>query len=149
TTTLSGSPAAGIFGITNNSANGVFRIGEAGTAHQLNYATRPGTQGTIHGFVNNSTSTAIMDSSVTWVAGGGESCVMDFGGTGNWIVNHNLRDNNSGAGPIWVTLEGPGTMTWSNGGTFLASDNLGPITIKGGTMILKGAGLAPLAPAGF
>ncbi|GEM_PF-691401 len=141
TITSSGnSPAAGIFGITNNSPSGTLRIGD-NTSHSLNLATRPGNAGTIHGFVNNSTSAAIMDSSVIWVAGGGVACVMDFGGTGDWIVNHNLRDNNSGAGPISVNWEGPGTMTWSPGGVFLSSDPLGPITINGGTVVLKGAGL--------
>jgi autotransporter-associated beta strand protein len=137
-----GSPAFGVFGITNNSPSGVLRIGNAGSANLLNPATRPGTAGTVHGFVNNSTSPAIFDSSMAWVAGGGVACVMDFGGTGDWIVNHVCRFNNSGAGPLTVTLEGPGSMTWSNGGTFLSSTPLGYIRINGGTMILKGAGLA-------
>lgn len=137
-----GSPAFGVFGITNDSATAVLRIGNPGSANLLNPATRPGTAGTIHGFVNNSANPAIFDSSMAWVAGGGVACVMDFGGTGDWIVNHVLRFNNSGAGPLTVTLEGPGTMTWSNGGTFLSSVPLGYIRINGGTMILKGAGLA-------
>jgi fibronectin-binding autotransporter adhesin len=146
-TTSANSPPAGIFGITNDSPSAVMRIGD-NTSHLLNYATRPGTAGTVHGFVNNSTNAAIMDSSVTWVAGGGVACVMEFGGTGNWIVNHNLRDNNSGAGPISVTLDGPGSMTWSPGGVWLASDPLGPITINGGAIILKGAGLCPTFASG-
>ena len=137
-----GSPAMGIFGITNDSVSAVLHIGNAGSANLFNPATRPGTAGTIHGFVNNSTNAAIIDSSIAWVAGGGVDCVMDFGGTGDWIVNHVCRDNNSGAGPITVIWEGPGTMTWSNGGTFLSSVPLGFIRINGGTMILKGAGLA-------
>lgn len=146
TTTLTGggSPAAGIFGITNNSPSGVLRIGETssgGTSKSLNLATRPGNAGTIHGFVNNSTSAAIMDSSLIWVAGGGVACVMDFSGTGDWTVNHNMRDNNSGAGPITINWAGPGTMNWTPGGVFLSSDPLGPITINGGTVVLKGAGL--------
>jgi autotransporter-associated beta strand protein len=143
TTSAASSPAAGIFGITNNSATAVFHIGEPGAAHQLNLATRPGTAGTVHGFVNNSANAAIMDSSVTWVAGGGVACVMDFSGTGDWIVNHNLRQNNNNAGPITVVWEGPGTMTWSNGGTFNSGDAIGPIGINSGTVVLKGAGLAP------
>lgn len=141
------SPAAGIFGITNNSATAVLHLGDS-TPHQLAWATRPGTAGTVHSFVNNSANAAIHDSSITWVAGGGVACVMDFGGTGDWIVNHNLRDNNSGAGPITVIWEGPGTMTWSPGGVWLASDPLGPITINSGTMTLKGAGLCPFINPG-
>src|ERR1035441_8104474 len=113
------------------------------TAHQLMFATRPGNAGTVHGFVNNSANAAIMDSSVNWVAGGGVAWVMEFGGSGDWIVNHNLRDNNSGAGPVCGTLDGPGSMIWSPGGVWLASDPLGPIVINGGIMTLKGAGLAP------
>jgi len=142
TTTLSASPAAGVFGIDNESPSGILHIGEPGTAHQLSLATRPGTAGTVHSFVNNSSQAAILDSSITWVAGGGVACVMDFSGTGNWIVNHACRDDNSGAGPVTVQWDGPGTMIWSNGGTFLASDPLGPIIINNGTVILNGAGLA-------
>src|SRR5205807_515004 len=136
-----GSPAAGIFGITNNSATAVFHLGNPGTTNLLNLATRPGNAGTIHGFFNNSANAAIMDSSIAWVAGGGVACVMDFGGTGDWIVNHNLRDNNSGAGPITVIWERPGTMTWSSGGVFLSSVALGPVAINSGTMVVKGSGL--------
>jgi autotransporter-associated beta strand protein len=133
------SPAAGIFGITNDSPTAVLHIGD-NTANQLAFATRPGDVGTIHGFVNNSANAAIMDSSVTWVFGGGSACVLDFGGTGDWIVNHNLRANNT-PGPYTVVWEGPGTMTWSNGGVFVSA--LGPVTNNGGTIILKAAGLVP------
>ncbi len=73
---------------------------------------------------------------------------MDFSGSGNWIINHNLRDNNSGAGPITVIWEGPGTMFWSNGGTFLSSDPLGPIIVTNGEIILEGAGLCPTFASG-
>jgi autotransporter-associated beta strand protein len=142
-----GSPAVGIFAISNNSPSAVFRIGD-NTSHLLNFATRPGNAGTVHNFVNYSTNAAIMDSSLAWVAGGGVACVMDFGGTGDWIVNHNLRQNNSGAGPVTVVLDGPGSMTWSNGGTWLASDALGPITNNGGLMTLKSAGLCPTFSSG-
>jgi fibronectin-binding autotransporter adhesin len=141
------SPAAGIFGITNNSPTAVLHLGDS-SARQLSWATRPGNAGTVHGFVNNSANAAIHDSSVTWVAGGGVACVMEFGGTGDWIVNHNLRDNNAGAGPISVTLDGPGSMFWSPGGVWLASDPIGPIVINGGTMVLKGAGLCPVINPG-
>ncbi|HAO80290.1 MAG TPA: hypothetical protein DCQ92_15235 [Verrucomicrobia subdivision 3 bacterium] len=133
-----GSPAAGIFGITNNSAGALLSLGDSGGV--LNLATRPGTAGTVHGFVNNSTQAAIMGRQIAWVFGGGVSCVMDFGGTGDWIVNHSLRANNT-PGPYVVVWEGPGTMTWSNGG--IGSSALGPVTNNSGAIILKGAGLLP------
>ncbi len=135
------SAGVGIFGITNNSAAATLTLGETNTANQLLMFTRPGNAGTVHSFVNNSSTAVIMNPSVQWQAGGGVACVMDFGGTGDWIINHNLRHNNSGAGPITVLWEGPGTMAWTAGGTFLSSVALGPIGINGGTVILKSSGL--------
>ena len=132
------SPVVGIFAITNNSPSAVLSLGD-NTANQLVMITRPGIAGTVHHFVNNSTNAAVINSSVQWLTGGGVACVLSFGGTGNWIVNHNLRANNF-SGPYSVELTGPGSMTWSNGGVFASA--LGSITILGGTMILKSAGLA-------
>jgi autotransporter-associated beta strand protein len=137
--TTGNSPAAGILNITNDSPTAALHLGDS-TANQLSWATRPGTAGTVHSFVNNSAKPAVMDSSVTWVFGGGVTCVMDFGGTGDWIINHNLRANNT-PGPYVVVWEGNGTFTWSSGGLFVSA--LGPITNNGnGTIILKSAGLA-------
>jgi fibronectin-binding autotransporter adhesin len=92
--------------------------------------------------VNNSAKAAVINPSLTWVAGGGSACVLDFGGTGNWTVNSNLRDDNAGAGAITLVWDGPGTMTWSTGGVFVAIAPLGPIVIKSGNVILKSSGLA-------
>ena len=133
------SQAINTFCITNNSPNATFILGD-NTANQLEIITRPGTTGTVHHFVNNSTNSDVINSSVQWLFGGGVACVLSFGGRGNWIVNHSLRANNF-SGPFSVELTGPGSMTWSNGGVFNSA--LGPITILGGTMILKSAGLAP------
>jgi autotransporter-associated beta strand protein len=134
------SPSAGIFGITNDSATAVLTIGDF-TANQLAWAVRPGTAGTVHGFVNNSANAAIINPSWTPVFGGGVNCELDFGGTGDWIVNHNLIANN-GPGPFTVVWEGPGTMTWSNGhNIYLSSTALGPVTNNSGTIVVKSSGL--------
>jgi fibronectin-binding autotransporter adhesin len=137
--TSGNSPAAGINAITNSSAGAALVLGDASN-NQLAFATRPGTAGTVHGFVNNSSIPAVMNSSVNWVFGGGVTCLLDFGGTGDWIINHSLRANNT-PGPYIVQWEGPGTMTWSNGGVFVSA--LGPVTNLSGTIVLKGAGLLP------
>jgi len=128
------------FEITNNSANATFILGD-NTANQLVIITRPGIAGTVHHFVNNSANTAVINSSVTWEGGGGSACVFDFGGTGNWTVNNNLRDDNAGA--FTLVWDGPGSMAWSTGGVFIATIPLGPIVINSGKVILKSPGLAP------
>jgi autotransporter-associated beta strand protein len=133
------SPAVGIFGITNYSATAALILGDASN-NQLAFTARPGIAGIVHGFVNNSSKPAQMNSSVNWAFGGGVTCVLDFGGTGDWIVNHTLRGPNT-PGPFVIQWEGPGTMTWSNGGVFVSA--LGPLTNQSGTIVLKGAGLLP------
>src|SRR5262249_47729680 len=107
-----------------------------------NIVTRPGVGGAVHKFVNNSANAAIINPSVTWLFGGGSACVLHFSGAGNWIVNSSLRANNS-PGPFTVVWEGPGTMTWSNGGGGPLVSGLGPLTNNSGTIVLKGAGLLP------
>ena len=57
--------------------------------------------------INNSSSPATINQSVRWQAGGGNAYVLDFQGTGNWIVNNYLRNDN-GSGPTTIALEGPG-----------------------------------------
>ncbi len=59
----SGSPSAGINGITVDSGAGSLILGDA-TTHLLNFATRPGNIGQVHPFINNSTNPAYMNSSI-------------------------------------------------------------------------------------
>ena len=96
--------------ITLDSGAGPLVLGD-NTAHQLNLIGRPA--GAIHNMVNNSSSSATINGSVRWQAGGGNAYVLDFQGTGNWVVNNYLRNDN-GSGPTTIALEGPGTMTWAS-----------------------------------
>ena len=91
--------------------------------------------------VNNSTNPATINQSVFWQPGGGVAYVLDFGGTGNWVVNNYLRPSDSG--PTTIALEGPGNLIWSAAG-IRADAPTGPIIINGGTMILKSPNLVPV-----
>jgi len=124
------SAAVGVFGITNNSASAAFILGD-GTANRLNIVGRPA--GAVHGLVNNSTTAVTINPSIRWQAGGGNAYTLDFGGSGSWIVNNYLRnDNNSGA--TTVQVDGPGTMTWAVAG-IAGNSAIGPVNINGGAQI--------------
>ena len=133
----------GFYNITVASGAGALTLGdnttnENGFFHQLNLIARPA--GALHAMVNNSTNPATIDPSVWWQAGGGSAYILDFGGTGNWVVNNYLRPGDSG--PTTIALEGPGNLIWSAAG-IRADAPTGPIIINGGTMILKSANLVP------
>ncbi len=125
--------------ITLDSGSGPLILGDT-TANILNLIGRPA--GAVHAMINNSSSSATINQSVRWQAGGGNAYVLDFQGTGNWIINNNLRNDN-GSGPTTIALEGPGNMTWASGNITHGNSPTGPIDINGGTMILKSSGLVP------
>jgi autotransporter-associated beta strand protein len=127
----------GFYNINVASGAGALTLGD-NTSHQLNLITRPA--GAVHAMVNNSTNPATINPSVWWQAGGGSAYVLDFGGTGNWVINNYLRPGDGG--PTTIKLEGPGNLIWSAAGTRDDAPT-GPIIINGGTMILKGTNLIP------
>src|SRR5262249_45478834 len=89
------SAAVGLNSVTIDSSNASFILGDS-TTKLFKIVARPA--GVVHPLVNNSTVPAIINGSVEWQAGGGTAYTLDFGGTGDWIVNNYLRnDNGSGA----------------------------------------------------
>lgn len=131
----------GVNFVSNNSPNASFIFGDFNApANLMRLTGRPA--GAVHYWINNSTNASIINPSVEWQAGGGTAYTFDFGGTGNWIVRNNLRNDN-GSGGSSVTLEGPGNLTWTNGTKHVAQDPLNLITVNGGKMIIEGPTLFP------
>jgi len=135
-TTVNGtsSPLA-ITGITIDSGAGAFTLGGPSSASVLAWVGRPA--GAVHTLVNNSANTATLTPWILFTAGGGTTWTLDFQGTGNWVANSYLVDNN-GPNKI-IQVDGPGTVTWNPSGTLGANGIASPIVINGGALVLAGA----------
>ena len=130
------SSSLSLFGITNNSSNAPFILGN-GSANVLSITMRPA--GATHDWVNNSTNPTVIYPNVRWQAGGGAIYTLIFDGTGNWIVTNGL--NNSGVGTV-LAKQGTGTLTWAGPSIPNAmgfSPISSPFTIGGGTVVLAWA----------
>jgi fibronectin-binding autotransporter adhesin len=133
TTLGTGNPLA-ISDIQIDSGAGAFYLGGPDSSHNMEWIGRPG--GFDHTLINNSSSTATIGPNLFFDAGAGAQFTMEFEGTGNWVVNNYLGNNN---GPnIAVQQDGPGTLTWNPSGFADANGIASPITIQGGTLILAG-----------
>jgi autotransporter-associated beta strand protein len=131
----------GLFGINLASGAGAFTLGDT-SANQLNLVGRPA--GAVHSFVNDSANAATIAPSVRWQAGGGTAYTLAFDGTGDWIVNNYLRnDNNSGA--TTIQKDGSGTLTWTAAG-LVGNSAIATLVLNGGSVILKSSGLLANQP---
>lgn len=140
TSTASAFPGAAPYGvndITIASGAGALTIGNPGgpgpgNTYLYNFYGRPA--GAVHNFANNSSHPATINGGVRWQAGGGTAYTLNFTGSGDWIVNNYLvNDNNTG---MIIQIDGPGTTTWTPGG-YLGNSGLNtPITINGGALVL-------------
>lgn len=129
------------FGVNVAAGAGTLTLGN-GTANQLLFIGRPA--GAVHPFVNNSTNAVIINPNVQFQAGGGNAYTIDFSGTGNWAVTNNVRNANSGAGPITVQLDTTGTFNWAAGGANnIFTVPAGQVVINSGTMVIRSPGLVP------
>lgn len=134
---VSSSGALGLFNVTNNSPNSPLILGD-NTANLLTIVTRPA--GAVHEFVNNSPVAAVLNGSTVWQAGGGNAYTLEFAGTGDWTVNTPLQPDNSG--PASITVDGPGSVTWTKTG-HAGFSGIGFVTVNGGRLVLKSIGLIP------
>jgi autotransporter-associated beta strand protein len=96
-----------------------------------------------HILQNDSSTPAIVYPNIKWRMGGGGTHFFNFTGTGDWIVNNYVRnDNSAGSG---VIKEGTGTLYWY--GTNVSNASYpgvtvnGGLAINGGTVILKSSDL--------
>jgi fibronectin-binding autotransporter adhesin len=134
---VSSSQNLAIFGLSNNSADASFNLGDTNT-QVLNVIWRPGNANSVHGLVNNSASANIIYPNVRFQSGGGVVHVLLFDGSGNWNVTNNLFVAN-GPGTL-IQKNGSGTMFWSGPSIAAALGNgaiNSPITINAGTLVLQ------------
>lgn len=131
----SGMAAYGVNNIVLDPGAGAVTFGNPGiTDYRYEFFGRPA--GAVHSLINNSANPATIHGNVRWQAGGGTAFTLDFQGTGNWVVNNYLvNDNNSG---MIITVSGPGTTTWTPTGYLGNSGINSPVTINGGTLVLAG-----------
>jgi autotransporter-associated beta strand protein len=132
--------------VTIDSGAGAFSLGD-GTANVLGFILRPSSSGNplpIHDWVNNSTNAAVIYPNVGWQAGGGNSHVLLFDGTGDWIVTNNLTVIGGGNNNNFLMKAGSGTLFWS-GPTISAAQGVGfigsPLDFEGGTVVLLATNL--------
>jgi autotransporter-associated beta strand protein len=134
--------STGNFGINNvtvNSASASLRLGDGtGNANTLNFVLRPGNANQLHDWVNDSANPAYIYPNVRWQPGGGVLHILDFDGTGNWMITNSLA--NAAGASMRIEKSGTGTMYWNGPSTANAAPNapLGsPLDILAGTMVLQ------------
>jgi autotransporter-associated beta strand protein len=119
--------------ITIDSGAGAFTLG-GNTANRLDVIGRP--NGAVHNYVNNSANVATIQPKVRWAGGGGAAWTFAFSGTGDWVANNYLVNDN---GPgMFVQVDGPGTLYWRPVSSGFVANGLDGVTINGGKLVLAG-----------
>ncbi len=144
-TTVANSASSGIRfnNITIDAGAGTFRLGKGSTTNCLDTlwgTSNPSGQG----LTNNSANPAIIYPDVRWRLGAGGAHTFTFGGTGDWYVTNDIANVNGAA--TLIAKDGSGTMYWTAGhNSFWGSITTisTPMTISGGTIILRSGGLFP------
>jgi autotransporter-associated beta strand protein len=114
-------------GITIASGAGAFTLGDgSGTS---NITVFNGTMG----MVNNSANTATLGSDLVFATTFSGNTAFAFSGSGNWLVNANLRSSNN-TGANTVTTTGTGILTMSAANTYTGQTTIGN---NGGSSILR------------
>lgn len=144
-TTVANSASQGLrFNNINIEAGaGSFSLGKNSTTNCLDTlwgTSNPSSQG----LTNNSANPAYIHPDVRWRLGAGGAHTMVFSGTGDWIVTNDIANVNGAAS--LVQKDGAGTMYWTAGrnaywGTVTTIST--PLTISGGSLVLKSGGLFP------
>lgn len=131
-----------ISNVTINASAGAFTLGDGNGNWSINLAT---VAGSTHTFLNDSGNTATWNfdaGATSFGVGGGGTHTLIFSGAGNWAINHYLKPTSSGGGnAITLQKNGAGTMVWTAAGTAGAGPINSPVTIGGGTLSLRSAGL--------
>jgi fibronectin-binding autotransporter adhesin len=144
-TTVANSASSGIRfnSITIDAGAGSFYFGKNSTTNALD--TIWGTSDPeSHGLINNSGNPAYILPDMRWRLGAGGAHTFIFGGTGDWYITNDLA-NIAGAATL-IAKAGPGTMYWTAGhnaywGSVTTIST--PLTISGGTLVLKSGALFP------
>jgi fibronectin-binding autotransporter adhesin len=131
----------GLAGIQVDAGAGQFTLGDNISGHQLTCTLRPSAG--IHGFTNNSAYPEVINPTFQIQNGGGNQHEIDFGGTGDFAITNNLRENNNAPVNI-IQFFNTGTSTWTAGGPndLFNDGGLANVTINAGsTLIIKTNGL--------
>ena len=144
-TTVANSASSGIRfnNIAIDAGAGTFTLGKNSTTNCLDTlwgTSNPSGQG----LTNNSANPAYILPDVRWRYGAGGVHTITFGGMGDWRITNDLANVNGAA--TLIAKDGSGTMYWTAGhnsfwGTITVVQS--PMTISGGTLILKSSSLFP------
>jgi autotransporter-associated beta strand protein len=120
-------------GITIASGAGAFSLGNgSGTSNITAF------NGTMN-LVNNSSNTATLASDLVFATTFSGVTTHTFGGSGNWLVNANLRSTNNGA--TAVTAAGTGTVTFAAANTYTGTTTIGG---TGGASVIRASATGAL-----
>jgi fibronectin-binding autotransporter adhesin len=130
---------------TNSSPSAAFSLGDS-TANVLNVIWRADGGAPVnffylpHRLINDSASPVTIYPNVKFTAGGGNQHILEFNGSGNWIITNSMRAD------IGTTINklGSGTLFWSGpsiGAALGAGSINSPVDIEGGTVVLLASGL--------
>ena len=130
---------------TIDSGAGAYSLGD-GSANVLNIILRPSSNGgppnaPIHTNLNNSANAATIFPNVRYQSGGGNPHVVQFDGTGDWVVSNALNNANAGNNNNFIIKMGSGTMFWNPNDIAAAAGVNGigsPMDIEGGRLVLTG-----------
>ena len=144
-TTVSGSASSGLRfnSMVVDAGAGAFTLGKNSTTNCLDTVwgtSNPSGQG----ITNNSANPVTIMPDVRWRYGAGGAHTITFGGTGDFNITNDLANVNGAA--TLVAKDGSGTMYWTAGhnafwGTITLVST--PMTISGGTLVLKSGALFP------
>jgi autotransporter-associated beta strand protein len=127
--------SVGFKNITVEAGTGQLTLGDS-TVNDLDFTMRP--SGGTFDWINNSSNPVIINSSLTWQAGGGIAYTIILDGIGDYGITNSMRSSN-GVG-VTLAILTTGTVTW-NGPSLYSTGVNGPIAspfiINEGKLILK------------
>ena len=144
-TTVANSASSGIRfnGITIDAGAGTFTLGKGSTTNALDTlwgTTNPES----HGLTNNSANPANINPDVRFRLGAGGAHTFIFAGTGDWYITNDLVS--AGGSATLIAKDGSGAVYWTAGhNSFSGSLTVisTPLTISGGTLVLRSGNLFP------
>lgn len=133
----------GVGGFSVAANAGALSLGD-NTPNNGLFLVMAGSDSLLHDFVNNSTNAATIYPNVGWEFLGGLVQTFAFAGSGNWDVTNYLI---AADGSTLITKSGSGTLFWTGGNGSNPNPSygsIGPVTINGGTIVLKSPNLLGL-----
>jgi autotransporter-associated beta strand protein len=129
--------SVGFRNITMEAGAGQLTLGDS-TLNDLDFTMRP--SGGTFDWINNSANPVIINSSLTWQAGGGIAYTIILDGIGDWGITNKMVTHNGTT--VTLAILTSGTVTWTAPSSVpVVSGTMGviasPFVINAGTLILK------------